>query len=164
MPTLSIIACGAPLAARAPDLVTAATSQGWETTLTVTAAAAHTWLPNATTTPSRTATAADAVVVCPLTFNTANKLAAGICDTPILGHLTEALTTRPIIAVPMLKHALWDHPTWRHTLHWLTTAGVILLDPATGRTPPAPVASGTGTRITADFNPAWPLGPVTSHT
>lgn len=153
MPTLSIVACAAPLAARAPDLLTAAHQAGWTATLTATTAATHTWLPDTPTAP--TLRHPDAVVVCPLTFNSANKLAAGINDTPLLGHLNQALTTCPVLAVPMLKHELWDHPTWQRTLHQLHTAGITLLDPSTGTPPPAPVNSGTSETITAAFDPAW---------
>jgi phosphopantothenoylcysteine decarboxylase len=56
---------------------------------------------------------ADAVLVAPLTFNTANKWAAGINDTLALGILNELLGEDiPIVAVPCVKETLGKHPAY----------------------------------------------------
>ena len=58
--------------------------------------------------------APDAFVVSPATFNTINKLAAGISDTLALGLLNEAVGTGlPIIAVPFPNQMLARHPAFR---------------------------------------------------
>lgn len=155
MATLGIVVCGAPLASRAADLAVAAVDAGWDVTLTLTGAAEQ-WARDAgLPLVDRTA---DALVVCPLTFNTANKWAMGISDTSWLGVLNESLAAgRPIVAVPMVNETLWRHPAWEQTLARLTAGGVMLVDPATGDRQPRPVPHGSGHRIAADFDPQWVL-------
>ncbi len=55
----------------------------------------------------------DAFVVAPATFNTINKLTAGISDTLALGLLNEVVGTGlPIIAVPFPNQTLARHPAF----------------------------------------------------
>jgi phosphopantothenoylcysteine synthetase/decarboxylase len=107
-------------------------------------------------------------VACPLTFNTANKIAAGVMDTPATGTLCDALGAGvPIIAVPMANTRLWGHPVWAATLATLHAWGLTLINPATGQPGhPAPVESGTGDLIAEAFDPHWivtAVGPAPSY-
>lgn len=156
---LSLIVCGAPLASRAHDLQRHARAAGWDVSLTATTAAQQ-WLPDTPIEPATLDERVGVVTVCPLTFNTANQLAAGLNHSPLLWHLNAALATRPFIAVPMLKHDLAEHPTWRRTITVLLEAGATLIDPATGAVgDPCPIASGASEQITRGFDPTW----VTRH-
>jgi phosphopantothenoylcysteine synthetase/decarboxylase len=102
------------------------------------------------------------VVACPLTFNTANKVAAGIMDTGAAGALCDALGAGvPIVVVPMVNNRLWGHPVWASTLRMLVGAGVRFVDPRSGHVDdPAPVQSGTGPEVVAAFDPAWVVAAI----
>lgn len=73
----------------------------------------------------------DAFVVAPATFNTVNKLAAGISDTLALGLLNEAVGTGlPVIAVPFPNQMLARHPAFRTSIATLRSWGVrLIFDP-----------------------------------
>ncbi len=169
---LALVACGAPLAARVHEVAAAAVEAGWLVRVVATPAALA-WLDQAAAeqatgypvlTGQRRPDQAKRfpppahVIVCPATFNTVNKLAAGIMDNYPAGLLCEALATRtPSTIAPMVSNRLWDHPVWQRNLDLLTTAGVRFLDIRTGRVgTPQPVQPGTGGDITTAFNPAWP--------
>lgn len=169
--SLSLVVCGAPLAYRAADVAIALGEDGWNVTVVATPAGRG-WLdaelveervglplvsdyrqphePKRGQPPQQ-------VVVCPLTFNTGSKLAAGIMDNYALGVLCEALAIRtPIVAVPMVNERLWKHPSWSRNLDVIRAGCLSFLDPRTGRVgEPAPVASGTGGDIIARFDPSW---------
>ncbi|MBZ4320223.1 flavoprotein [Streptomyces huiliensis] len=69
--------------------------------------------------------AADAVVVAPMTMNTANKWAAGIADTYALGLLAEAVGLGlPVAVLPFWSTALDAHPATRRSLEVLRGTGV----------------------------------------
>jgi phosphopantothenoylcysteine synthetase/decarboxylase len=168
-PDITVIVCGAPLTVRTPELVSHLQSAGWSPTVVGTPAAME-WLdPDAITRltgrPPRTAFrnptqpkagAASAVLVCPATFNTLNKAAAGAADTYALAQLCEALGSGlPIVIVPMVNDKLWGHPAWQGSLNVLESAGAVLVDLQTGRRGAKPVASGTGDAVVADFDPRW---------
>jgi phosphopantothenoylcysteine synthetase/decarboxylase len=74
---------------------------------------------------------ADALAIAPATFNTINKMAAGISDTLALGILNEALGLGlPIIGVPTPNVALARHPAFANSIRQLTDWGVrLLFDP-----------------------------------
>jgi phosphopantothenoylcysteine synthetase/decarboxylase len=170
---LALVACGAPLAARVHDVAAHVVEAGWLVHVVATPSALS-WIDQARVeevtgfpvlveqrqpgvakrfpTPSQ-------VVVCPATFNTVNKLAAGIMDIYAAGVLCEALASQtPMTIVAMVSDKLWGHPAWRRNLDTLATAGVRFLDVRTGRPgPPEPVASGTGGEVTEAFDPAWVL-------
>lgn len=84
---------------------------------------------------------ADAFVVAPATFNTVNKVAAGISDTLALGLLNEAIGFgKPVILAPWPNQKLVRHPAFPRSVETLTEAGVrFVLDrtalplPASGR-------------------------------
>lgn len=161
MANLSIVVCGAPLSTRAHDLVALATERGWETTLVVTEAA-RAWVQENATGFRSPADAKpprpDAVIVAPMTFNTATKWALGIADTAPLSLLAETLGAgKPTIAVPFVNESLWGHPSWAGTLSTLHGAGVVLVDPRTGGNKPSALASGSGDGVAEAFDPRWVL-------
>lgn len=158
MARLGIVVCGAPLASRARDLITAAVEAGWEATVTLTDAAGQ-WTQHPDV--PMVDRDCDALVVCPLTFNTANKWAMGISDTTWLGILNEALADgTPTVAVPMVNETLWRHPAWAGTIAALSSGNVMLVDPATGEVEPRPVGHGRGQHVAEVFDPGWVLSLV----
>ena len=70
-------------------------------------------------------------MVAPATFNTINKLAAGISDTLALGLLNEAVGTGlPVIAVPFPNQMLARHPAFVTSIATLRSWGVrLIFDP-----------------------------------
>lgn len=71
---------------------------------------------------------ADAVIVAPMTMNTANKWAAGIADTYALGLLAEAVGLGlPVVALPFWSTALDVHPATRRAVETLRSSGVRVL-------------------------------------
>ncbi len=169
--SLTLVVCGAPLAYRAADVATALVEDGWNVTVVATPAGQG-WL-DAKLVEERVGLPPvsdyrqpfepkrghppEQVVVCPLTFNTGSKLAAGIMDNYALGVLCEALAIGThIVAVTMVNERLWKHPNWSHNLDVIRAGCISFVDPRTGRVgEPAPVASGTGGEIIAQFDPAW---------
>jgi phosphopantothenoylcysteine decarboxylase len=161
VPKLSLVVCGAPLASRAADLTTACEAESWSVDVLVTSAA-HAWIDSAQPSDQMRrpeepkSRRPDAVVVCPMTFNTGNKWAAGIADTPILGLLCEALGARkPTVAVPFVNESLWSHAVWALTLQRLEAAGAVLIDPSDGSGAVRPLPSGSGDRVAEAFDPCW---------
>jgi len=84
---------------------------------------------------------ADAFVVAPATFNTVNKVAAGISDTLALGLINEAIGMgKAVILAPWPNQELVKHPAFPRSVELLVEAGVrFVLDraalplPASGR-------------------------------
>jgi phosphopantothenoylcysteine synthetase/decarboxylase len=169
-PALIIVACGAPLAARVHDLAATAIRDGWDVTVVATRAALS-WLDGEAVrrTVGRPAVTdyripdepkrgdrPAAVVVCPATFNTVNRMALGIADSYPLGLLCEALGEGvPTFVVPMVNNRLWGHPAWGAHQAALADAGVTFLDLRTGDAGTEPVVSGTGPDVVAAFDPRW---------
>jgi phosphopantothenoylcysteine synthetase/decarboxylase len=170
MPRCTLVLSGAPLAQRAVDLVAAIQQAGFDVDLVATEnALASGWLDldevavktgallRQAAQPSATAPRVplpDAVVVCPATFNTLNKVALGIADTRAHSFLAECFGARlPMVFVPMINERLWNHPTLASHLELLRRGGAEILDIHAGSTDPAPVASGTGAAVIADFDP-----------
>ena len=161
MSALTLVVCGAPLATRADEIAAALESSGWDVTQVFTSAATN-WLGSAAQEsklrhPEETKSRRpDAIVVCPMTFNTANKWAAGVADTATLSLLCEAIGAgTPVVAVPFVNESLWAHPAWAESLARLQDAGVGLVDPASGSDAVRPLASGTGNLVAEAFNPGW---------
>lgn len=166
---LTLVVCGAPLAARAADLAAVLVADGWAVT-TVASPAARDWIDSdavqrATAQPvlidQRSYSLAssarpDAVVACPLTLNSLAKTALGIMDTYATGVLCEAVAARiPLTVVTTISTRLWGHPSLPGHLETLTAAGVTFVSPITGRAAPAePVRSGSGDQVVAGFDPA----------
>lgn len=67
---------------------------------------------------------ADAFVVAPATFNTVNKVAAGISDTLALGLINEAIGSKVVIMAPWPNQQLVRHPAFARSVDDLTEAGV----------------------------------------
>lgn len=161
---VALVVTGAPLAARASDLISVLDDAGHQVTVCPTTAAqtwAHIddrWLPSGRIRP-------DALVVAPATFNTLNKWAAGLNDTPALNILNDALGLgTPALAIPMVADRLAVHPAWPRTVAVLVSAGIQLLDPTTGKLTAQPdsICSGTGDDIAAAFKPSWIEGWLSS--
>lgn len=73
---------------------------------------------------------ADAVLAAPMTFNTLNKVAAGISDTLAASLLNELLGVGlPMVFAPCVKHVLRQHPAYQSSVDRLNSCGVQLLDP-----------------------------------
>jgi phosphopantothenoylcysteine synthetase/decarboxylase len=170
---LALVVGGAPLAARADEVAAAAVAVGWQVRVIATADAAG-WVDQARVEavtgapvltrqrrpdqPKRFPTPA-AVLACPATFNTVNKLAAGIMDNYPSGVLCEALASGTrLVLVPMVSTRLWGHPVWAPNLALLAGAGVRFVDARTGRLgPPGPSEAGLADDVVAGFDPAWPV-------
>lgn len=174
--TLYLVVTGAPLTRRTQDFVTNARHRGWKPAVIATNAARG-WLDppalqrlnvplltehRAPDEPKRLPQAA-AVVLAPATFNTVNKLAAGLADTYALSVLCEAISIgTPMVAVPFASTRLAGHPAFTASLTTLRSAGVTLVDPADGRTDRfTPLQSGQGDTITDAFHWDWTLDPLT---
>jgi hypothetical protein len=97
------VVCGAPLAARAGEAAERL-EQRWSVSVVVTDPAGQ-WFDR----PSeRDRPRPDVVVACPLTFNTANKVAEGIMDTSAARALCDAIGVGvPLVGVPMVNNRLW---------------------------------------------------------
>jgi phosphopantothenoylcysteine synthetase/decarboxylase len=74
---------------------------------------------------------ADAVLACPLTFNSVNKFAHGHADNFAVGLLCEmAGYSVPVVVVPHCKPQLASHPAFTASLETLRGMGVrVLFDP-----------------------------------
>lgn len=165
--SLTLVVCGAPLAARAADVAAALVGTGW--TVTVAGSpASRSWLDldaaeAATGTPvvfdqrqagQRRGPRPSAVVACPLTMNSAAKAATGIMDTYAAGVLVDAVAVgTPLTLVVMVSNRLWPHPAWTQHLRTLSDAGARFVDPITGLVgSPSPVSSGTGPDVVEGFD------------
>jgi phosphopantothenoylcysteine synthetase/decarboxylase len=167
---MTLVVCGAPLASRTPGLASHLISAGWRPDVVASPAALE-WLggdavERITGQPVRTTFRSpsqpklnrepSAVVVCPATFNTINKVAVGIADNFALARICEAFgAAAPLIVVPMVNDRLWLHPAWARSLAVFEAAGATLLDIHTGQAGTRPVASGTGGSAVAAFDPQW---------
>lgn len=152
--TVTVIACGAPLASRIPSLLQDLKQRSLTVGRIIVTTDARRWV---TVEPesAQTSQPPDLLVIFPLTFNTANKAATGIADTQAAAVLTEAIGDGvPVLAVPMLKHSLAAHPVWPRTVDALSSAGWRWYSPGRQQTTsvPEPVASGTGDQVAAEFD------------
>ena len=112
---LYIVTCGAPLATRTADGLTASRNRGWQPLVIPT---------DASSDSEERAPAQDAVAVVPTTFNTLNAWANGTANTYPLVRLSAALGARiPIVAVPFAKHDLAGHSAWLASISVLRYAG-----------------------------------------
>ncbi len=166
---LTLVVCGAPLAARAADVAAALVEVGWTVTV-VASPASRGWLdPAAVTSAIGGPVLFDqrqpdqprgerpaAVVVCPLTMSSGSKAATGVMDTYATGVLCDALAMRlPLTVVVMVSNRLWGHPAWAGHLDTFAQAGARFVDPKSGLVgEPEPVQSGTGPDVVAGFDPA----------
>ncbi len=159
---LYVIACGGRPAADLPEFTSGALAQGWDVCVIATPSALKfldpARLAAMTGHPVRSdykqpdepdvLPPADAFVVAPATFNTVNKLAAGISDTLALGLLNEAIGAgQPVIAVPFPNRVLARHPAFTASIATLRSWGVrLVFDP--GRYPlPVPNQGESGSAL-----------------
>ena len=139
---LYVIACGGRPAGDLPQFVRHAQGLGWDTCVIGTPSGMKFLdaeaLANLTGHPVRSEykrpeepdvlPPPDAMVVAPATFNTINKLAAGISDTLALGLLNEAIGTGlPVIAAPFPNQMLSRHPAFKASIATLGSWGVHLI-------------------------------------
>jgi phosphopantothenoylcysteine synthetase/decarboxylase len=143
-PVLYVVGCGGRPAAQLASFVSFAQGEGWDVCVILTPDATKFVQPEPlaalTGHPVRVAykqpdepdvlPPANAFVVAPATFNTVNKLTAGISDTLALGLLNEAIGLGlPIIVVPWPSIQLTRHPAFDRSIRLLTEWGAtILLD------------------------------------
>jgi phosphopantothenoylcysteine synthetase/decarboxylase len=148
---LYIVACGAPLARRLPELVHLAQQRGWTVCLTTTPMGRRfadvPSLERATCRPVRhdykqpgdpdVFPPADAILVAPATSNTLAKWAAGISDTLALGLIVEGLGAGvPTASVVATNTALAAHPAVRRAVADLTSWGVAMVEAVHDRANP----------------------------
>ncbi len=139
---LYVVVCGSPRAGRIGELVGRGQAAGWDVCVVATPEALkfidRTALEAQTRHPvpdqfrrpndSQLLPPPDAVIVCPATFNTINKLAAGISDTLALGVLTEAMGGGlPLVVAPSLNSDQAGHRAFGRSLDELRAAGVVVL-------------------------------------
>jgi len=153
---LYLLACAAPPAQHLRTGTALAQQAGWDVCL-ILSPAAYTWQSNRDLAELETLThhpiryaykrpgtddvlpPPDAMMVAPATFNTINKWAAGICDTLLLGLVTEALGLQlPVVALPYLNAAQAAHPALSTSVALLRSAGVSVLLGGDGFTPHRP--------------------------
>ena len=72
----------------------------------------------------------DTFVIAPASANTLAKLAQGRCD-DLLSTVYLA-TSSPVVLVPAMNQAMWDHPATRRNLEQLKQDGVLIMDPDYG--------------------------------
>lgn len=144
---LLIVPCGAAPAADISTLITTAQHAGWSAAVTATPSALQ-FLDGAViermtgasprtgfdTTSDRSQTRtvhkADAIIIAPATYNSINKLAAGIADTYALTVLAELVGLGvPTVIVPFVNAALAARHPYRNALQSLGAEGVRIVGP-----------------------------------
>lgn len=171
MPPLALVVTGAPLAARACDIAVAAVEAGWDVTV-VASPASLPWVDSGLVerltgrpvrdtfrSPSQSKPPRpEAVIACPLTFNSASKLVFGIADSYATSLMCESLGARiPMVAAPMVNERLWGHPAWDRHVALLAEWGVVLIDVRTGERQIEAVPSGSSEDVVEGFDPQWLL-------
>jgi phosphopantothenoylcysteine synthetase/decarboxylase len=142
---LYLVVSGAPAPEGIPALVAACRDGGWRVVVFSTPAGIRfidpTELERLTGEPVRSeyrmpgtgapVPSADAVLACPLTFNSVNKFAHGHADNFAVGLLCEmAGYGVPVVVVPHCKPQLASHPAFTASLGTLRDMGVrLLFDP-----------------------------------
>jgi phosphopantothenoylcysteine synthetase/decarboxylase len=145
-PVLYVIACGGRPAGQLPEFVRFAQSEGWDVCVIATPDGTKfldtAQLADLTGHPVRAhykhpdepdvLPPPDAFVIAPATFNTINKLAAGVSDTLALGLVNEAVGLGlPVIAAPWPSIQLYRHPVFQRSIAALREWGMtIIIDPA----------------------------------
>ncbi len=142
---LYLVTSGAPAPEGVPELVTLCRHDGWQVLVFATPHGARfldlAALEQLTGQPVRTdyrmpgesstLPAADAILACPLTFNSTNKFAHGHADNVAISLLCELTGSAvPTIVVPHCKPQLAIHPAFSASLTTLRGMGVtVLFDP-----------------------------------
>lgn len=139
---LYVVVCGAGPASDVGTFVTAAHAEDWDVHLITTPAGLEfldlDTLESQTGHPVRSAyrspeqprhrmPPADAIIVAPATYNTINKLAAGIADNYALGVLAECIGLHvPVVIVPFLNSALASRAPLQAAVAALRAEGVTI--------------------------------------
>jgi len=136
---LYVLVCGGQPARDVEPFVRRTLADGWDVCVIATPSAARflnlSHLAELTGHPVRTdykhpdepdvLPAADVLVVAPATFNTVNKIAAGISDTLVLGLVNEGLGAgKPVVLAPFPNRELARHPAFAASLRALRSWGV----------------------------------------
>lgn len=141
--TLCIVVCGAGPASRVNVLVALAQREGWTVRIVATPSGL-TFLDadglaeqcggsvrsdyRSNGPPGERSSAADAVIVAPATYNSINKLAAGINDTYALNVVAEAIGRgTPVAILPFVNSALASRRPFLAAVQSLRSEGVRLL-------------------------------------
>ena len=145
-PVLYVIVCGSPAARGVPDFVRSAQAAGWRVCVIPTPMGKRFVdvgeLETLTGFPVRTEykqpcepdvlPPPDTVVVAPATFNTVNKIAAGVTDTLAVGIICEALGyQRRVIVAPAMNRALASVGAYQRSVEKLASDGVQMVLTAT---------------------------------
>ena len=144
---LLVVPCGAGPASDVGTLITIAHRAGWSAAVTATPSALP-FLDTAaietmTGTPprtgfeapsdrdeTRTVRKADAVIIAPATYNSVNKIAAGIADTYALTVVAELVGLAvPTVIVPFVNAALATRNPYQNALRALQAEGIRILGP-----------------------------------
>lgn len=158
---LLAVPCGAGPAADIGTLISIAQQAGWSASVTatpsavpfldisaietITGAAPRTGFePPADRGQTRTVRKADAIVIAPATYNSINKLAAGIADNYALTVVAELVGVGlPTVIVPFVNAALARRTPYQKALRALEAEGVHVLGPGDQWEPHEP---GTGSQ------------------
>ncbi|HEY2794871.1 MAG TPA: flavoprotein [Micromonosporaceae bacterium] len=162
-PVLYVIACGAPPAKFVGGLVTLSQAAGWDVCVVASpdgthfidapALTAQTGHPVRSTfkNPGDFDILPDptALIVAPMTVNTTNKWAAGICDTLSVALIVESQGKGlPIVAMPFTNSASAAHPAFVDSIAKLRGWGIRVLFGADGLVLHEP---GTGESLASGF-------------
>lgn len=145
-PTLYLVVSGAPAPEGVPALVKLLQGEGWRVLVLSTPNGARFHDPDQLAAltgeqvrveyrmpgTGKSLPPADAVLACPLTFNSVNKFAQGIADCFAIGLLCEMVGYRvPTTVVPHCKPQLASHPAFQRSLDTLRSmpAVTVLHDP-----------------------------------
>ncbi|WP_084556702.1 flavoprotein [Hamadaea tsunoensis] len=152
---LQIVVCGAAPAADATKLLRLAQERNWSAAVTATPASLDFFdlalaeeisgrpvktSYQATISNSRATAAADALIIAPATFNTINKIAAGIADNYALASAAELIGRGvPTVIVPFVNSALARRPPFGNSIAALQAEGIrVLTGPIYGWEPHVP--------------------------
>ena len=163
---LLAVACGAGPATDIATLITIADRAGWTATVTATPSALSfldiSAIETMTGTPprtsfekvsnhgtARTVPKADAIIIAPATYNSINKIAAGIADTYALTVVAELVGLAvPTVVVPFVNSALATRNPYQNALRALKAEGIRIVGPDDQWEPHEP---GTGSQRQQQF-------------
>ena len=170
MSAVTLVVCAAPLVRRLNDIVGYLRTEGWSVSVVGTPESAGWFNQDELTATlgqparfgyrkageSKSKFVPDVMAVCPATFNTMNKVAAGIADNYAVGLICETFGSGlPLLVAPMVNNKLGGHFTWSRTINSLRTNGAEFLDIQSGQQEVGVVQAGSGDLVVESFQPAW---------